>query len=682
MTRQSILLTVLFSLTAFSTVSAQGRAQSASDYVNLSQLQYIAAAPTDLPAEPYEIDEPRSNTLRAPAVSAQPSPAARPAVVAAQPARPSAVVVTAGAEASGIRWNTEAGRAALENRVVLTGEAAAAPSRSQGTPQRATACVQPMVTKSGSECCNYEQPDQLNGGDAWYRQPTEVFGGEQSAREFAATVRASLPMFQPHRDPDVRTSHGWIYNGSDERFHGAADYSKRGEATGPGIDPAFEVRSIASGVVVAVFWDDWSGNIVTVEHTAPNGDRYRSNYKHLRNGFDNDLAKARGLTTVPSNSRFDKDGNATNRYKYELFAYSADPSEKHWGTNEQKITVKLGDRVRAGEVIGWSGNTGPGGAGNGLNDDGTPKNENTANNHLHLMIAVPDPTRSGNDWVQVDPFGVYNQVAESGCYELLDTSAYVRLFAPFYPSFHNVPVELVGFYWGYYTGMEMGLKTISTHRRGGDLLASGSFQRGLPAAWYARLYMTGDGYQAWYDTYKAQGFRPRLITVSIDGGGNPRYSVIWAKRQGEAVAAYHGLSDAQWDEKWQQHVVEGDMRVETRAAYRAGNDRRLAVVFVKDEGGSGFYEYHYMNGSSYQERYDELGSQGWRLVDAEAEELADGVFFGGIWRKASGAWATRHGLTPSQYQTAHQEMSANGFRLERVQGYDDSRRFIAVWHKP
>ncbi len=662
------------------------RAQVTS-YVNLSELQY---RPVEAGAVIYETgapsadesgpDRPAGAPAERVAIAARPAVRARPAVQA-----PGAARVAATPDAKVVRWNTAAGREALGSVVVVDGPLGAGTGvavRAAGGQARGgeDACVQPTVTKSGSTCCNYRQPDQLNGGDAMYRQPLKVFGSESAARDFAATVRASIPMFLPYHNPDVRASHAWIYNGSDENFHGAVDYGKKSEATGSGIDPAFKVRSVASGVVVSVYWDNWSGNIVIIEHTASNGDVYRTSYKHLRNGFTNDLQMARGLT-VKSDERFDKDGNPTNRLKYQRFANLEDPSEQHWGTENQTIRVKVGEKVGPGTLIGWSGNTGPGGAGNGLNDDGTPKNANTANNHLHLMTAVPDPNNAG-DWVQVDPYGVYNQISESECYDLLDTTAYVRLFAPFYPSFHNVPAQYVGFYWGYYTGMGMGLQTISLHRKGNSVLASGAFQHGLPKAWYMRMYMTASDYQKWFNEYGGQGFRPREISVTRHSNGNPRFTVIWKKRQGESFAAYHNMTDDVWNAKWKEHVENGGMKVDERAAYRVGNSRRLAAVFVKEGSPGGFYEYHYMTGQAYQSKAEELGAQGWDLVNAEAEELPEGTRFGGIWRKLPGSFVARHGLTPAQYQDAFEDLGSKGYRLYDVQGYDDSGRFIAVWVKP
>lgn len=146
-------------------------------------------------------------------------------------------------------------------------------------------------------------------------------------------------------------------------------------------------------------------------------------------------------------------------------------------------------------------------------------------------------------------FGIIMPIDKSGCYDLGDETPFARLFAPFYASFHNVPVAILAEYFGYYPGMGMGLQTLSVHRKGTQLLASGSFQKGLSGAWKARFYMTGDDFQHWFDEYHKAGLRPREIGVTLDGSSNPRYNVIWQKRGNEGYYCYPSLTQAEWDKK-------------------------------------------------------------------------------------------------------------------------------------
>jgi murein DD-endopeptidase MepM/ murein hydrolase activator NlpD len=576
-------------------------------------------------------------------------------------------------------WNTEAGQSAFAHEHGL--EEAEASNRAQLNVMfnGVDVCTVPNITYEGSGCCNYGIRDQYNNRDVVYRQPYRVFTSgteaqrETAARNFADTVHASMPFYLPYKSSHVYAGHGWFYNSG--TFHGAVDYVRDDYSAGN--DPTFKVYSVAPGRVVSVVWDDWSGNIVVIEHVAPNGDRYRSAYKHLRNGFDHDLAEARA---IPKGDKFDGDGNVKRQYKYYLFAHKDDPSTLHWGTNAQTIQVEVGDYVQAGQLIGWSGNTGPGGAGAGLDSNGNPTNSTTANNHLHFMMTVPDP-RPGfeNDWVQIDPYGVYSEV-DKGCYDLLDTAAYERLFAPFYSNFHNVPANVVAKYFGYYPGMGRALQTISLHRDGNTLLCSGSFQSGLSSQWKARTYMTSAEFQQWFDTYHDQGYRPREISVTPDSNGNPRFNVIWKKRNGEGYYTYFGLTDAQWQQKWNEHVEQGGMVVEEHVAYESNNAARHAAVFISSPKVA-FYEYHYMSSPVFNTTFDVLNNAGFRMTNMDVAEVNGGRTYGGIWRKVSGAWTARYGMTTQEYQNYFEDYAAQGFRLYRIQGYADSSRFAAIWTK-
>jgi len=601
-------------------------------------------------------------------------------------------------ERSGVpHWNSAAGRAAAADQLAMYPDddsgaetsAIAAVGVFQKQPTRINRhlavvfngqdiCTMPTITLPGVTGGSYQINDQLNGVNVWYRQPYHVFTmgtasqREQAAQNFADTVRASKPMFLPYKNSHVHPGQGWIYNTG--KFHGAIDFSRDNAEEGK--DATFGVYSVAEGTVVSVLWSDLMGNVVIIEHKAPNGDRYRTAYMHLRNGFTKDLANAQAM---PSGNKYDAKGNVTRQYKYYLFANKPDPNPLYWGTDNQTIMVKVGDKVNAGTQIGWSGNTGWGGAGSGLDDNGNPTNKATANNHLHLMTTVPDPRPSNpNDWVQVDPFGVYAKT-NTNCYDLLDDAPYERLFAPFYSSFHNVPAAVVSKYFGYYPGMGMALQTLSLHRKSGDLLASGSFQSGLPSQWKARLNMSGSSFQSWFDYYDSLGYRPREISVNRDGGGNPRYTVIWKKRAGEGYYTYFGLTGAEWTQKVTDHVTNGGMVIDEHVVYDTNSGARHTGVFVSSPKPE-TYDAHSLSNLIFNSLQSVLKAQGYKQTNIDVEEIG-GWFYGGVWRKVSGEWAMEYDLTPQEYQDAFMDYKAQGYRVYRVQGYADSGRFAAIWTK-
>ena len=87
-----------------------------------------------------------------------------------------------------------------------------------------------------------------------------------------AGAKAHMPLYVPYRHRKATVWQGFYYNNGN--YHGSIDYGKTGISRGE--DPAFGVYSIAAGTVVDVGWTNGGGNFVTIEHTAPNGFKYRS----------------------------------------------------------------------------------------------------------------------------------------------------------------------------------------------------------------------------------------------------------------------------------------------------------------------------------------------------------------------------------------------------------------------
>ena len=509
-------------------------------------------------------------------------------------------------------------------------------------------------------------------------------------RDFAKTVRVSMPFFLPYRKFDVGLAQGWIYNHN--AGHSAIDYLRSDSSADKPDYPSFGVCSIGDGEVDDVFWSDSWGNTLDIIHTAPNGDRYRSWYLHLRNGFQHDLENARAMSVTEDEKwEKDEDGNIkkddddlpipTRKWKYYLFAHKETANEKHWGTESQKISVTKGDPVRAGQYIAWSGNTGYGGAGWGLDRNGDPTNPNSANNHLHLFVEM-ESDEVPPKWIRVDPYGVYNKES-TGCYDILEPSAYVRLFAPFFPSFHNIPVEILSRYWGYYTSMGIALQTLSIHRKNNEMLASGSFQSGLSPNWRCRFYMTGDDFQYWFDTYKEQDYRPRDISVTMDASG-PRFTVIWTKLQGESFYCYPGLTDTEFDQKWQNLVEVEKMNITSHFVYNYNGIRRHAVIYVGSSSNViNFYLHYDQSEQSFKELFDQYSNEGFNLVSLCANEIPSGsIRWGGIWEKRPwGSWICHTLMSLGFYQQKFDEYSKQGFRLFKIQGYANSSRIAAIWTK-
>jgi hypothetical protein len=495
-----------------------------------------------------------------------------------------------------------------------------------------------------------------------FQAPANAFGTQADARAFLLQVQAEQPFYLPYRDSSVKLGHGWYYNSGG--LHRACDYSRTGVEEDE--DPTFLVRSAGSGEVVAVTWDHNAGNTVAVEHTAPGGQKVMFIYLHLRNGRANDVANALSSTS-----------NSDKYVKYRAFAANY-PNHLSWGEDDQTIEVSVGQHVSAGQIIGYAGNTGAGGAGAGLNDDGDPDNWE-GNVHLHVYVAAPHPTVN-DTWVWVDPYGVYNEV-ETGCYDLLKDTSFSRLYAPFYPHFHGVPFEVFRYYFGYFPNMGRELKTISVHRKGEKLLCSGSFQTNIPGGWYVHGYMTGDQFQDKFDQYWAIGYVPREMSVEKTLGGSPRYTAIWKPlKPGESIVRRRALPTSDWVDLWDDKVVDDEWRLEDYFGYSVGNTNYHSVLVTSNEGRP-FAFSGLQSSASLDQLVDDFSDDGLLPVNFNVAEMTYGRRYTGVFRSVPGCWKVYWGRTPSQYQDLFSDKLSKGYKLWKIQGYADSSRYGVIFTK-
>ncbi len=246
-------------------------------------------------------------------------------------------------------------------------------------------CSIPIV----GDYVEYSWPN-LQIGSNYYLRNSAVFG----AKDKIFTL--------PFKDAANLMGHnGWRY--SNGTWHHAIDYYHNDFTT-------FQVCAAAAGKVIYIGWDNWSGNTMIISHNVgTKKDVYRTIYMHLQNGPAHDCDAAWSLT-VPTLHDDSEHGIYTKtNYKYYL-NHTGCPADKtqrnpyaaNWGMESQKINMNLlNTTVSAGQVIGWSGSTGPGGCGC------TGKSTTNPNTHLHIFYAYRDST--DNHWYFFDPYGIYSE---------------------------------------------------------------------------------------------------------------------------------------------------------------------------------------------------------------------------------------------------------------------------------
>jgi len=127
-------------------------------------------------------------------------------------------------------------------------------------------------------------------------------------------------------------------------------------------------------------------------------------------------------------------------------------------------------------------------------------------------------------------------------------------------------------------------------------------------------------------------------------------------------------------------VEQQKMRVTEHVVYYAGGKRYHAGVFGSSNPG-GFYMYYGMNTNDFTKKFEELNKAGLMTVNVNIEENGSQNNVGGLWWPKNKAYYSYMNMTPSDYQAKFTDLTAQGYRLFRIQGYDNSSHFAAIWMK-
>jgi len=122
----------------------------------------------------------------------------------------------------------------------------------------------------------------------------------------------------------------------------------------------------------------------------------------------------------------------------------------------------------------------------------------------------------------------------------------------------------------------------------------------------------------------------------------------------------------------------------TRRAAVLGGTAAAAAAFASEGLAAPFawQARHGMTSGQYQQAFDNLVSQGYRLAHVDGYAVAGQPLFAAIWNKVAGPpWQARHDMDAARYQMTFDQMSAQGYRLVKVSGYDggNGALYAALW---
>jgi hypothetical protein len=115
--------------------------------------------------------------------------------------------------------------------------------------------------------------------------------------------------------------------------------------------------------------------------------------------------------------------------------------------------------------------------------------------------------------------------------------------------------------------------------------------------------------------------------------------------------------------------AQGFRPIRVNAYTVAGQDRFATIWHQRD--GSQWLARHGLSSEEYQQLFNQLTGQGWRLLDVGGYGSGGQDRYVCLWEQASGpGWEARHGLTPFQHQQEFTSQLARGNRLIRISGHN------------
>lgn len=198
------------------------------------------------------------------------------------------------------------------------------------------------------------------------------------------------------------------------------------------------------------------------------------------------------------------------------------------------------------------------------------------------------------------------------------------------------------------------------------------------SAWAAFHGRSADGYQEFFNTYTAQGYRPTIITAT--GSGSKAVFAGVFEKDSTPFFARHGISEEKFIEECKKAQEDGFI-LSWAAVYGTANNPLYAAIWEKNTSKIPWNYSLDRSSAEYQNVFNAYTS-GW--VRPDFVTLSASQKYLAIWHdNAIGDWVAHHNMSSSAYQAKFDELKEKGFYPIRVQagGEGSGVRFAAIFAK-
>ena len=225
------------------------------------------------------------------------------------------------------------------------------------------------------------------------------------------------------------------------------------------------------------------------------------------------------------------------------------------------------------------------------------------------------------------------------------------------------------------------LVKVSGYSENNEALFAGIWHKRGGNRWQARHGISEAAYQLAVTELDRQGYRPTHVSV-FTIGAQQFFSAIWEQEKGLPWLARHNLTSTEYQELFSQLSGQG-WRLRCVSGYDLGGEARYACIWDLYSGPT-WAARHGLNAAEYQQAFDELNGQGFRLIQVAGYTIRGEPKFAAVWEQSPGhSWRTRHGIPAGEYQQEFNASTAHNFRLVDLSGYTvgSSAAFTTIWEE-
>lgn len=237
----------------------------------------------------------------------------------------------------------------------------------------------------------------------------------------------------------------------------------------------------------------------------------------------------------------------------------------------------------------------------------------------------------------------FNDLVGVQGYNLMQVSAYaVGNQARFAAIWNNAPSDYwqarhdqtsQGYQANFNTLVAQGyrLSDVCGYTSGGQERYAAIWRQSAGPAWQARHGQTSGQYQATFDDLVAQGYRPMVVS-GYEVGGTTKYASLFEQRANSpAWVARHGLTSAAYQAAFDTYTQQGYKPIHVNG-YTVGGQARYAAIWEKSPS-AGWVARHGMTSADYQRAFNEYTAQGYALKKVSGYGVGGTAYFAAIWEK-------------------------------------------------